>query len=457
MISDGIAGTLTNRPSTVYMGNGDITAVEIQGVISAIGILNTNPLATLGTMSFANGGLTPAKIESLLDLNSLIIDRQISEGIRTATLDVPEAYALVGETNYDASYIPGDLSIPEMYALVEAMNIMGISDLTGSFDPSTITVANLQALHYVGLGTDPVTDTYDSYMVHHMISDGIAGTLTNRPSTVYMTNGDITAIEIQGVISAIGILNTNPLATLGTMSFANGGLTPAKITALLDLNSLIIDRQISEGIISANLDVPEAFALVGETNYDPSYLVPGDLKIGEMYAVVEAMTIMGLADLSATFSASDLTTAQLQDLHYIGLGTDPITELYDSYIVHSIISDSLVLVNPQTIAYDANGYVKAIEIQGFIDNLNILGVSTISSFAAISDSSGILTAFSDDAEVAAVFANSAANSLTLMYYFIDGIMDPSDSTIPLVTRTTDAYGFTAIIRSELSAFIIANN
>ena len=105
----------------------------------------------------------------------------------------------------------------------------------------------------------------------------------------------------------------------------------------------------------------------------------------------------------------------------------------------------------------ANGYVKAIEIQGFIDNLNILGVSTISSFAAISDSSGILTAFSDDAEVAAVFANSAANSLTLMYYFIDGIMDPSDSTIPLVTRTTDAYGFTAIIRSELSAFIIANN
>ncbi|MBU1094719.1 MAG: hypothetical protein KKH01_09705 [Firmicutes bacterium] len=456
MISNGVVSALANRPSTVYMGNGDITAAEVQHVISAIGILNTNPSATLGSMSFANAGLTPSKIESLLDLNSLIVDRQISEGIITASLDVDEAYALVGEFNYDALYGTGDLSIPEMYALVEAMNIMGISDLTGSFNPSGITVSNLQSLHYVGLGTDPGTDTYDSYIVHHMISDGIASTLTNRPSTVYMGNGDITAAEVQHVISAIGILNTDPSATLASMSFANNGLTPAKITALLDLDSLIIDRQISEGIISANLDVVQAYALVGEFNYDALY-VTGDLNIDEMYAVVAAMTVMGLADLSATFSADDLTTTQLQDLHYIGLGTDPVTELYDSYIIHNIISDSLVLINPQTIAYDLNGYIKEIEVQGFIDDLNTLGISTISDFAAISDSAGILAAFSDDIAVAAVFANSAANNLTLTYYFIDSIMDPGDSTIPGVTRTTDAYGFTAVIRNDLSAFIIFNN
>jgi len=271
-----------------------------------------------------------------------------------------------------------------------------------------------------------------------------------------MGNGDITAAEVQHVISAIGILNTDPSATLASMSFANNGLTPAKITALLDLDSLIIDRQISEGIISANLDVVQAYALVGEFNYDALY-VTGDLNIDEMYAVVAAMTVMGLADLSATFSADDLTTTQLQDLHYIGLGTDPVTELYDSYIIHNIISDSLVLINPQTIAYDLNGYIKEIEVQGFIDDLNTLGISTISDFAAISDSAGILAAFSDDIAVAAVFANSAANNLTLTYYFIDSIMDPGDSTIPGVTRTTDAYGFTAVIRNDLSAFIIFNN
>ncbi len=465
MISDGIQSALTNRPSTVYMTNSvnDITAAEVQGVISAVSILNTDPNATLGTMSFANGGLTPSKISDLLDLNSLIVDRQISEGIISANLDVSEAYAESGDTNYDPSYGTGDLTITEMYALVEAMNIMGISDLSGAFDPSGITFANLQDLHYVGLGIDPVTDEYQSYIVHHMISDAVASTITNRPTNVYMTNteADILADELQAVIDAVLILNGNDTnGTLGAMSFANNGLTPTKITALLDLDSLIIYRQISEGMISANVDVPEAYALVGEDNYDSGYLVPGNLNIDEMYATVEAMTIMGLADLSASFDASSLSVANLQSLHYVGLGDNGISDPYDSYIVHNMISDALdsSISSIGTIAYSGD-YIKAVEIQGFIDDLNTLGINSISEFSNI-NSGNVLSAFSDDTQVTTIFTNSTNNSLTITYYFLDNLLDGASSdqiVFPVVTRTTDAYGVTVVIRNDLRDFIINNN
>ena len=465
MISDGIASALTNRPSTVYMSNSvnDITAAEVQGVISAVSILNTDPNATLATMSFANGGLTPSKISDLLDLNSLIVDRQISEGIISASLDVSEAYAESGDTNYDPSYGTGDLTITEMYALVEAMNIMGISDLSGAFDPSGITVADLQDLHYVGLGIDPVTDEYQSYIVHHMISDAVASTITNKPTNVYMTNteADILADELQAVIDAVLILNGNDTnGTLGAMSFANSGLTPTKITALLDLDSLIIYRQISEGMISANVDVPEAYALVGEDNYDSGYLVPGNLNIDEMYATVEAMTIMGLADLSASFDASSLSVANLQSLHYVGLGDNGVSDPYDSYIVHNMISDALdsSISSIGTIAYSGD-YIKAIEIQGFINDLNTLGINSISEFSNI-NAGNVLGAFSDDAQVTTIFANSTNNSLTITYYFLDDLLDGASSdqiVFPVVTRTTDAYGVTVVIRNDLRDFIINNN
>jgi hypothetical protein len=369
MLSDGIKDVLTDRPSTIYMTNGDITADEIQGVIEAIGILNNNPNASLAAMSFANSGLTPAKIESLLDIGSLLVDRQISAGIISAGLAVDEAYAEVGDFNYDSLAINEDLKEDEMYALVAAMTEMGITDLSGTFSASNITVSELQNVHYLGLGTDPVTDDYDSYIIHHMLSDGIKDALTDRPSTIYMANDDITADEIQDVIEAIGILNNDPNASLASMSFANGGLTPTKIESLLDLDSLLIDRQISAGIISAGLAVNEAYAEVGDFNYD-SLAVNEDLKEDEMYALVEAMNIMGLTDLDAAFAPDSITINNLQSLHYVGLGDDGGANPYDSYIVHNMISDSVESsLDVPTDGYMVSGYMLEAEVQGVIDAL----------------------------------------------------------------------------------------
>ncbi len=462
MISDGVLTAITNIPTNVYMANTeqDLIADEIQGVIDAVLVLNDNDTnGTLGAMSFANNGLTATKIESLLDLDKLIIYRQISEGIRSANLDVTDSYAGALDTNYDSGYANGNLKISEMYAVVDAMNIMGLSDLSGSFDPATITVSNLQALHYVGLGIDPGTDTYQSTIVHHMISDAVKSSISNRPSNVYMGNveNDILADEIQGVIDAVLVLNDNDTnGTLGAMSFANGGLSPAKITALLDIDKLIIYRQISEGMISANVDVPEAYAISGEANYETGY-ANGNLNIDEMYAIAEAMTVMGLSDLTSSFDATNLSVVDLQSLHYIGLGDNGVSDPYDSYMVHNMISDALETSLPSigTIAYSGD-YIKAVEIQGFIDDLNILGINSIGEFATI-NSGNVMTIFGDDAEVTAVFANSTANSLTITYYLLDDILDPSDSTLVGVSRSTDAYGVTVVDRDDLRDFIILNN
>ncbi|QWB96436.1 hypothetical protein KHQ89_03120 [Mycoplasmatota bacterium] len=270
---------------------------------------------------------------------------------------------------YDSLAINEDLKEDEMYALVAEVTKMGITDLSGTFSASNITVTELQNVHYLGLGTDPVSDDYDSYIIHHMLSDGIKDALTDRPSTIYMANNDITADEIQGVIDAVAILNSNPNASLATMSFANGGLTPTKIESLLDLESLLVDRQISAGIISAGLAVSEAYAEVGDFNYD-SLAINEDLKEDEMYALVEAMNIMGLTDLDAAFAPDSITINNLQSLHYVGLGTDPGTDTYESYMVHNMISDSVdSTLDVPSDGYMASGYMLASEIQGVIDAL----------------------------------------------------------------------------------------
>ncbi|MFA6801375.1 MAG: hypothetical protein WCR19_04650 [Acholeplasmataceae bacterium] len=463
MISDAIKTTLTNQPSTIYMTNTDedILSDEVQAIISAILILNDqNTTETLADISFANTGLTPDKIEDLLDLNSVLVDRQISTGIIDASLAVDASYAIDGEFNYDETAINEDLKVDEMYALVEAMNVMIITNLDASFDPNTITIAQLQDLHYVGLGDDGISDPYDSTIVHHMISDAIETALTNRPSNIYMTNleEDILTDEVQAVIDAIAILNTNPTATLGSMSFANSGLTPSKIEDLLDLDALIIYRQISEGIISANIDVTEAYAIVGEDNYDSAYLVPGNLNIDEMYAIVAAMDVMTITDLDAPFDATEIDINDLQLLHYIGLGDDGISDPYDSYMVHNIISDGLNSSLPSIgdIAFSGS-YIKQAEIQGFIDDLSTLGINSIDEFSSI-NGANVLTYFSDDAAVTTVFDNSSTNSLTITYYFLDDVLDPGDSTLPGVTRIPDdGYGVTLVVRDDLRDFIINNN
>jgi hypothetical protein len=264
-------------------------------------------------MSFANGGLTPDKIEDLLDLDSLLIDRQISSGIISAGLAVNEAYAEVGDFNYDSDAINEDLKEDEMYALVEAMNIMGLTDLDATFAPDSITINNLQSLHYVGLGTDPGTDVFDSYIVHDMISDSMASTI-DIPTDGYMASGYMLSSEVQGVIDALYEISGDPSSDtlLDIMPVSASTFTPALIEDLLDIGSLTVYRLVADGIITSSVATSESKAELGDANYDVN-AIGDDLKLTEMYGLAEAMGILGITDVTQVSNINQASILGLTD------------------------------------------------------------------------------------------------------------------------------------------------
>ncbi len=380
LLSEAIIGALT-VPSGAYMVGStlDLLPNEIQGVIGSLLVLSEgDDQETLnGLTPVDTSVLTPDAIEDLLDLDSLIIYRMVASGIIDQNLHTDESLAELGDDNYDENAIGEDLKISEMYGLVEAMRVMGITDLGTTIDIDATTIAQLQELHYVGLGIDPVLDTHQSLIVHRLLSEAIIGALT-IPSGAYMVGStlDLKPEEIQGVIGSLLVLSGgDDQETLnGLTPVDTSVLTPDAIEDLLDLDSLIIYRMVASGIIDQNLHTDESLAELGDDNYDEN-AIGDDLKISEMYGLVEAMRVMGITDLGTTIVIEDTTIAQLQELHYVGLGIDPGTDVHQSVIVHRLLSEAIIgaLTIPSG-AYMVGSTLdlKPEEIQGVIGSLLVL-------------------------------------------------------------------------------------
>ncbi|MDO9629574.1 MAG: hypothetical protein Q7I99_06710, partial [Acholeplasmataceae bacterium] len=380
LLSDAITGALT-VPSGAYMVGStlDLVPNEIQGVIGSLLVLSggddtqtLNDLTPVDTTT-----LTPDSIEDLLDLDSLIIYRMVASGIIDQNLHTDESLAELGDDNYDTLAIGSDLKISEMYALVEAMRVMGIVNLGTAIDIEATTIAQLQNLHYVGLGIDPVLDTHQSLIIHRLLSEAIIGALT-IPSGAYMVGStlDLKPEEIQGVIGSLLVLSGNDdTSTLNDLTPVDTTvLTPDAIEDLLDLDSLIIYRMVASGIIDQNLHTDESLAELGDDNYD-TLAIGSDLKISEMYALVEAMRVMGIVNLGTAIDIDATTIAQLQELHYVGLGIDPVLDSHQSVIVHRLLSEAIIgaLTIPSG-AYMVGSTLdlKPEEIQGVIGSLLVL-------------------------------------------------------------------------------------
>ncbi len=443
---------------------------EMKALVSAMDPLGMTNLSG----SFAVTSINTTTLQALHDLGlgNPTVDPYDSYLIHYLISDRMEVALTVSLATVPLAYTTGTLGTAiinpdEIQALIGAMDEMGVSDLSNpsAFSADNLTYTALQAIHDLGLGdpTHAVTP-YDSYVINHMISNGIKDAITDRPSTIYLANGDITGAEIQGVISALAVFDPTHTMALTDISFANTSLSVGTITDLIDLESYLVDRQISAGIIAAGLDVLEAYETdLGALNYEGVGL---DLNIDEMLALDEAMAVMGLTDLSATFSATNLSTTDLQNLHNTGLG-DPshASSEYDSYIVHNLISDALVNALPIVghIAYintTTPDYITAQEVQNFIYDLVDLGIANIGAFAStISDSTSILANFSDTA-TNAIFDRVDSDGTTLMYYVLDHYLDPSDTTLTGVSRYDDTTGgvtITLVDSSDLRNFILNNN
>ncbi|MCD4826612.1 MAG: hypothetical protein K8Q99_02375 [Acholeplasmataceae bacterium] len=440
----------------------DIQRSELNNLIQALEILDID-------ISSANAvdqtKYTPANIGLLLDLESLIVYRLISEGIIDQNLQTDESLAEdVVDINYDPLAIGSDLKVEEMEALVEAMTVLGITNLTSPIDVSAVSVADLEETHYLGLGTDPSGDVYESRIIHRLISDAMDDSVV-VPADGYMSIAmlDMKADEVSALIEALyimGVANlTDPIninnltiSELKDINYLGYGVDPVDE----QYDSLTIHRLISDAIVDQlyagdPLNAPSGVFMT---------LANEDLLANEVSAVIESLDAMGLATLGDPIDVEELTIVQLQNIHYLGLGTDPVVDDFESLILHRLISDSIVdslyAGNPAS-APDgvfmtvANEDLLATEISALIEALTEMG----------------LTKLSDPIDV----DNLSIAQLRNIHYLGRGI-DPvdekyqsiilhkliSESVISAVTIPNDAYRTAAqefVKADEISALIEA--
>ena len=367
----------------------DIKRSELGDMLAALDILEID-IANAGVIDQSK--YTPTNIGLLLDLESLIIYRLISEGIIDQGLETDESLAVDGiDINYDPEAPGSDLKVLEMEALVEAMIVLNIVDLTQPIAVDTVSIAQLRQTHYLGLGTDPNGDVYESRIIHRLISDSVDDSIT-VPDDAYMTddNLDLNADEISALIDALDVMG---LATLADPINVDA-LTTAQLKDIHYLgkgtdpvdekyNSLTIHRLISDAVIDSlysgdETAAPSSAFEIGSTE---------DLLAVEISALIESLDVMGLATLGDPINVDDLTVAQLRNIHYLGLAEDPVTDPYDSVIIHRLISDAVIdslytgdpLLAPDgAFISGSTEDLEADEISALIDSLDEMGLTKLS-------------------------------------------------------------------------------
>ncbi len=352
------------------------------------------------------------------DYESYIIHKLITEQIESdptlnvSQLTIPEAYFQEPTTlNYW-------MKAKEVEALITAMGptVLNIDFNTG-FSISTINSSVLMDVHYLGLGDDPdvvALDELDSYIIHKMITDQIEADLTlnvnqgNLPEAYYVDatlgNTWMKPLEVEALIIAMSpdVLDINFSSGFSVSSTSKADLlnihylglgTGLVGTYTTDYESYIIHKMVSSQIESAltvdQLTIPEAYDLSVEGNYW--------MKPLEVEALIQSMDVIGILDFGSPVSITTVGLSDLQDLHYLGLGTGILVGLstdYESYIIHNLMTEQIetaLSVDDTSVpeAYtSASGTsrMEADEIQALLDAMGptVLGFNDLSGSFALS-------------------------------------------------------------------------
>jgi hypothetical protein len=346
---------------------------------------------------------------------SLIIHKLISDQVEIS-VDVPEdAFVEIGGEDF--------VKPMEVSALIAALEEMGLTSLGSSLSFTTLTRAQLQSLHDIGLGIG-APNTYDSLIVHRLISDTIINSL-DTPDDAYMVGStkDLLADEIQALILAMEEMSittldasiefSNPTRTnLENLHYLGLGINPVE-----DLyESLIVHRLLSDSVITA-LDVPDDAYMVGSTK---------DLKPGEIGGLIAAMEEMGIASLGVGLAFTNPTRENIEKLNLIGLDTDGV-DPYDSYIVHRLLSDAIIStldVPNESYMPGSTEDVKVAEIKHITDSMAIINVDTLDDFAAITTAQ-LAGLTSGDIEFMVESITDGPNYI--VYYFLSEVVDSTNT------------------------------
>ena len=382
MISDSVVDMLGagRIPDTAYIASNPanrLTDSEIGYMQeSLLPLAGGNPNTLVSAITVTESTLSVTTLKAFPD-QSIIMNRMISTAIITNMSNIPSE-----------SYVPlstEDILRSEIDYLLDALDILGIgTDGAGSISAAAITFEDLYTISAYGesdpLGYSPIID--------HILSTPMISAVTNVrggydygvPSTAYRNTYDLLHAEIVSLIDALAVIGDVAPANYGTTTIADvtvapSGFNSTKLAALIALDALIVYRLISIGINDATLANDDAYAEIGDVNYDPDLnnplIVPvpalNDIKIAEMNHIVASMNIidptettslLNLVGLITVAKLKALTPTEIETL--VEAGTNgPNTIIY--YIISETVDPTNTLYpddNPATFnpTFDS-GYV----------------------------------------------------------------------------------------------------
>ena len=410
LLSENMIALIDVPSNAIDDTNGYDSVTEIDELLDALTILGITTISN----NFAVDDVSVGQFQDLLDLNSLIVNRLLSQTILATDLNIPA----VSLDN------PKDIKVSELQAIVDTIRLIFNNNdnaLLSELDVDTLvfTVTLIRDL-----------DAINSYFTDALLSENIILLVDTPARAIENVNGYDSVTEITELLDALTILGLTTLS--GGIDVDN--VTIAQFAALLDLESLIINRLLSSILIQSSLDIPTS-------SLDTLGDITKDIISSELEALKETLLILNnqdqtgiVDDILVGIDASSLAPATLKAL----LALD--SPLINRLVASGIIATNLVETEQFAVLGDSNfdpnainKDVKLTEMNHIIDSLEVLGVQTISGINQISISD--VTSLTDP-EIDALLGGT----VTFMYYLIADIVDTNGSslitTYQLVTNTT---------------------
>ncbi|MDX9807876.1 MAG: hypothetical protein RBS87_04865 [Acholeplasma sp.] len=332
LISNVLKDTITNIPAGALDAEGNITQVELRAIATALSQFGSvNEISTIDPATVDASMLT-----SLLDANSLIVNRQISDAIKGAVTNIPAA-ALDAE---------GDITSTELRAIADALSQFNSIDEISNIDATSVNATMLSNLLNAG-----------SLIINRQISDAIKGAITDIPAAALDAEGDIKGTELDAIVVALANFGSvNELSNIDANTI-DGDL----LNDLLDANSLIVNRQISIAIKGAITDIP-----TGALDAD------NHVTTTELRAIATALSNFNSVNELSSIGANDITSALLNDL------LDA-----ESLIVNRQISVAVkaAITDIPAGALDADNHITTTELRAI--------ATALSNFTSVNDMSSI--------------------------------------------------------------------
>ena len=273
-----IPDTDTVTLDTLRFVHADVTLIDVNEIKATMAALESMDLMDFGGMSFNPGNILNQDLDILLA--SASIRATISKTLLDAAADETEAAGFSGlivpRAKREAILVAGigktQIESVELRALLDSLEMLGVSDFGAAFNPAVIMQMNETELNDF-LNSGSIHTTIDKMLKGNAnISGSIPSQalFTMYPASAYPIAGMITKAELVNFIRAVQVLGGDNFTTFNVDYASISGKTTAEHAIIL--NSMIIRNIITNDIETAvgvkNFTVEPDFILDAEDYMD---------------------------------------------------------------------------------------------------------------------------------------------------------------------------------------------